>query len=137
MNRAYSASWPRTNYPLAKLQYWPHSTSEMDYSVSGKSGKYPPDSAYYTKSPATQSILSGELPTSSQHSLTGAMHGIELPNEQIPYMVYPHEKPLGFSMEAQPSSTEHEPENVLDLVCERCDTGQRFKNKSEFQYVWL
>ena len=132
MNRAYSGSWSRTNYPLAKPQYWPPPTSEMDCSVSGK---YPPDSAYYTKSPATQSILSGEFPTSSQHSLTSAMNAIELPNEQMPYMIYPHEKPLGFSMEAQPSSIEHEPENVPDLVCEKCDSEQRFKNKSEFQYV--
>ena len=64
------------------------------------------------------------------------MNAIELPNEQMPYMMYPHEKPLGFSMEAQPSSTEHEPENVPDLVCDQCeDAEQRFKNKSEFQYV--
>lgn len=133
MNRAYSASWPRTSYSLGKQQYWPHSTSEMDYSVSGKN---PPDSAYYTKSPATQSILSGECPTSSQHSLIGAMNAIDLPNEQIPYMVYQHEKPLGFPMETQPSSAEHEPENVPDLVCEQCPTVQ-IKNKSEFQYVWL
>ena len=104
----------------------------MDCSVSER---YPPDSAYYTKSPATQSILSGEVPTSSQHSLTSAMNPIELPNEQISYMIYPHEKPLGFPIENQPSLTEHEPENVPDLVCERCEPEQRFKNKSEFQYV--
>ena len=131
MNRAYSGSWPRTNYPLAKPQYWPHPTSELDCSVSGK---YPPDSAYYTKSPATQSILSGEFPTSSQHSLTSAMNAVELPNEQMPYMIYPPEKPLGFSIEAHSSSTEHEPENVPEMVCEQCNSD-KFKNKSEFQYV--
>ena len=134
MGRNYSSAWPRTTYPLAKPQYWPHSTSEMDCSVSGR---YPPDSAYYTKSPATQSIFSGEFPDSSQPSLTGAMNPIELPSEQISYMYHPTERISAASQEAHASSVEHQTELAPEYICEVCGTDQKFKNKSEYTYVRL
>lgn len=125
MGRAYSGAWPRATYPLAKPQYWPRSTSEMDCSVSGR---YPPDSAYYTKSPATQSIFSGEFPNSSQTSLTGAMNAIELPSEQMSYMYHPTER-------LSAASVEHQTELAPEYICEVCGADQKFKNKSEYTYV--
>lgn len=137
MNRPYPSAWGRTNYPVSRPQFWPYSTSEMDCSVSGG---YPPDSAYYTKSPATQSIFSGEFPASSQQSLTGAVNAMELPNEQMPYTLYPTERLSRGSQEAQcsyaeRSYAEHQTENSVELVCNECKPPQPFKNKSEFKYV--
>ena len=111
----------------------------MDCSVSGKC---PPDSAYYTKSPATQSIFSGEFPGSSQHSLTGAMSAMELPNEQMSYMPYPPERLSRVSQEAPGSYAkqgfaEHPAENSheLEWYCGECESNLNFKNKSEFKYA--
>ena len=134
MSRAYSGTWGRTSYPLLRPQCWPHSASEMDCSVSGR---YPPDSAYCTKSPASQSIFSGEFPISSQQSLTGAMNAMELPNEQIPYMYYSGERPSQVLQEPQPSFAEHQTENVAERICKDCETPHKFKNKSEYKYVRL
>ena len=137
VSRAYSGAWGRMNCPAPRPQCWPYSTSEIDCSVSGR---YPPDSAYCTKSPATQSIFSGEFPASSQQSLTGAMKAMEIPNEQMPYMVYPSERLVRVSQEAQyayaeRAYAEHQTENVPELVCDECETPQYFKNKSEYKYV--
>ena len=131
MGRSYSGAWPRTSYPLAKPQYWPQSNSEMDCSVSGR---YPPDSAYYTKSPATQSIFSGEFPDSSQPSLTGAMNTMEVPSEQMTCIVYPTAGLSAVSQEAQASSMEHQTEDAPEYICEVCGPGLKFKNKSEHRY---
>ena len=132
MNQSYSSPWSRRNYPPPKSQYWLHSTSEMDCSVTGK---YHPDSAYYSKSPATQSLFSGEFPASSQHSLTGAMNAVEFPNDQMPYMGYQSGGLSTLSQEAQPSFREQQTENVPELVCVDCEPRARFKNKSELKYV--
>lgn len=133
MSRAYSGALGRMNYPLPRPQCWPYSTSEMECSASGR---YPPDSAYYTKSPASQSIFSGEFPTSSQQSLTGAMNAMELPNEQVPYLLYPTERPSRASQEgqsyAEQTYAEHPIENIQDWLCNECQPNQTFKNKSEF-----
>lgn len=132
MGRTYSGAWPRTTYPPAKPQYWPHSTSEMDCSVSGR---YPPDSAYYTKSPATQSIFSGEFANSSQPSLTGAMNTIELPSAPMSYMYGPTEGLSAASQEAQASPVERQTELAPEHVCGVCGPNLKFKNKSEYTYV--
>lgn len=125
------------NHPLPRPQYWPYSTSDMDCSVSGR---YPPDSAYYTKSPATQSLFSGDIPASSQQSLTGAMNAMELPNEQMSYMFLPNEPFQRLSQEVPCSSAErpyaeHQTENSVEWFCDECETRQTFKNKSEYKYV--
>ncbi|CAF9904117.1 MAG: hypothetical protein ALECFALPRED_004853 [Alectoria fallacina] len=134
MSRAYSSAWGRMNHPSPRPQCWPYSPSEMDCSISGR---YPPDSAYCTKSPATQSIFSGEFPASSQQSLAGAMNAMELPNEQMPYMLYPTEGLSRVSQEAQCSYAERSyPENPTEStqqwLCADCQSSQTFKNKSEF-----
>ena len=132
LSRACSNTWARMNYPMARPQYWPASTSEMDCSVSGR---YPPDSAYYTKSPATQSILSGECPPSSQQSLTGAMNAMDFSNEQVPYGFYPQASQDAQPPFAEPPFAEHQTERSPEWVCDRHDSRLKFKNKSEFQYV--
>lgn len=138
MSQAHSGAWERMTHLVSRpQQYWQYSTSDMDYSASGR---YPPDSAYYTKSPATQSIFSGEFPSSSQQSLTEAMNAMEIPNEQMSYMLYPSERLLPVSQEtqgsyAERSYAEHQTENIQDLSCKTCQPPIQFKNKSEFKYV--
>ena len=136
-SRASTGAWARMNHPIQRPQYWPYSTSEMDCSVSGR---YPPDSAYYTKSPATQSIFSGDFPASSQQSLTGAMNAMELPNDQVSYMLYPSETLSQRSQEgpcsyAERPHAEQQTESSLEWLCDECETPPRFKNRSEFKYV--
>ena len=134
MNRAYSGNWVRPNHSFPKFPCWPHPTSEMDCSVSGR---YPPDSAYYTKSPATQSIFSGEFPPSSQQSLTGAMNNMEFPNEQMSYMFPPRASQETQSFFVERPFAEQQIESSPEYHCEKCETPQIFKNKSEYQYVRL
>ena len=127
VNRRYPSAWPRMPYSVPRPQGWIYSASEMDCSASGK---YPPDSAYYTKSPASQSMFSGEYHLhSSQQSLNGKMNAMELPSEQISYIPYTTDARL--SNDARCSYPEHE--NSVELVCKECDTHQVFKNKSEFK----
>ena len=130
MSRVYTGAPGRINYPVARPQYWAPSMSEVDCSASGR---YPPDSAYYTKSPATQSILSGEFLTSSQQSLTGAMNAMELPHEQMPYMFFPAERLSRGSLEVQTSLAEQQTEPVSEWVCHTCVPSTTFKNKSEYK----
>ena len=130
VNRPYPSAWPRTNYPAPRPQGWHYSASEMNCSASGK---YPPDSAYYTKSPASQSIFSGDYLDSGQQSHNGKMNAMELPSEQITYMPYPTEGLSRLSNEARCSYQEHQAEHNTALVCNECDTHQTFKNKSEFK----
>ena len=136
ISRAYSGGWPRGNYSAPRPQHWTYLPSEMDCSVSGRN---PPDSAYYTKSPASQSIFSGEFPASSQQSLAGAMSAMPFPNEQM-YVTYSNERPSRVSQEishayAEQSYAEHQAEQTSEWVCEECETPQSFKNKSEYKYV--
>ena len=129
VNRPCSSAWPRPTYSVPRPQGWHYSASEIDCSASGK---YPPDSAYYTKSLASQSMFSGEYHLhSSQQSLNGKMNAMELPSEQIPYMPFPADGLSRHSKEAQCSYPEHE--NTVEMVCKECDTHQTFKNKSEFK----
>ena len=136
MSRAYSGTLGRMSYPPPRRQCWaPYSNSEID------SARYPPDSAYYTKSPATQSIFSGDFAASSQQSLTGAMNGMELPNEQVPYSIYSTTERLSrVSQEVQCSYAEQtyaeqQTENSQEWLCKRCQPHQLFKNRSEFKCV--
>lgn len=136
ISRPYSGVWPPRNYSVPRPQHWFYSTSEMDCSVSGR---IHPDSAYYTKSPASQSIFSGEFPASSQQSLTGAMNAMPFANEQM-YGPYATERPTRGSQEiqhayAEQPYAEHQAEHVAEWVCEDCETPQNFKNKSEYKYV--
>lgn len=68
------------------------------------------------------------------------MNAIEIPQEQMSYLVYPTERLSGISQEAQLSFAErpygeHQTENDCEWVCRECETTQIFKNKSEYKYV--
>lgn len=132
MNQINAAIQRRMSQTGPLPQYWhPHSISENDCSVTGR---YPPDSAYWTKSPATMSIFSGEPLASNQEcpSLTGAMNEMEIPREQNPFDVHPH---LSQDHPCSGFAT-RQADHQLDLKCLECNR-QSFKNKSELKYVSL
>lgn len=139
LGRPHSGAWARMSYPVPNPQHWPYSNSEMDCSISGRC---PPDSGYNTKSPASQSIFSGEYGASSQQSLTGAMNAMEFSNEQMQYILYSTEKLSRVQQEAhgfyaEPSYGDHQTEINSEWVCKDCQTPQNFKNKSEYKYAQL
>ena len=136
--RPYSA-WTRMNYSVPRTQQWPYSTSEVDCSISGRC---PPDSGYNTKSPASQSIFSGEFPASSQQSLTGAMNDMGFTNEQMRYIYYstegvPRVPQEAHGFYAEQSYADHQTDNRLEWTCKECEPPQNFKNKSEYKYAQI
>lgn len=138
--RPYTGAWAQMNHSVPRPQLWPYSTSEIDCSISGRC---PPDSGYNTKSPASQSIFSGEFPASSQQSLTGAMNGMAFSNEQIHRIYYSTE---GLSQAPQDAHgfyaeqvyADHQTDNPrVEWICEKCEPQQNFKNKSEYKYAQI